>query len=105
MPPGVVPPYVFFTIQAAGDDVSAVAANRIFSHLVYTVRVVDKTESFVSLEAGAAAIEAALHREVGSNVSGEVLACIQERPFSMVELDRDGAELRHLGATFRIYVQ
>lgn len=105
VPSGAVRPYVYFTSQGAGDDRMTLDAHTIWSQLLYTVRGVDKTESFPALEAIAAAIDDALHRASGSNVSGYVVGCVKERPFSLVEIDRDGAELRHLGSQFRLYVQ
>ena len=62
VPPGAVAPYVFFTMPGAADDRLTVEAVRVWSSLLYAVRIVNKTESYPSLEAGAAAIEAALHR-------------------------------------------
>lgn len=104
-PPAAAHPYILYTQRAAGDDLTALGAIRIYSQFVYDVRVVDKTESYIALEAGSAAITAALHKASGSNVSGAIVGCVKESPFSMPELDRDGSQLRHLGGTFRLYVQ
>ncbi len=105
VPGGATVPYVFYSFQGAPDDTTTINAETIWSELVYAVRMVSKVESFTTVEAGAAAIHGAIHRERGSNISGDILACVQERPFAMIELDRDGFELRHLGGLYRLYVQ
>ena len=105
VPPTATRPYVFYTLQDAGDDLTEIGAQRIFSNMIYVVRIVNKTESYASLEAGSSAITAALHRASGSNVSGVIVGCIKEAPFALLELDPDGSQLRHLGSRFRLYVQ
>lgn len=105
VPIGTTYPLAYFTMPAAADDFLTVEANRVWSTFVYAVRVIGKVESYVPLETGAAAIETALHKASGTNVSGVIYAAIKEAPFAMIETDRDGAELRHLGGLFRLYVQ
>lgn len=105
VPPGTTYPLAYFTMPASADNLLTADANIVWSPLVYAVRVIGKVESYVPLEAGAAAIETALHKASGSNVSGVVCACIVEAPFVLMEIDRDGFELRHLGSLARLYVQ
>lgn len=105
VPPTAARPYVFYTKAAAADDYLTMEANRIWANFVYAVRIVNKTESYVSLEAGADAIEAALHRESGSNVSGVIVACVRQAPFDLIEIDQDGSQLRGLGGLYRLFVQ
>jgi hypothetical protein len=105
VPPAATRPYVFYTLVDPGEDLSEVGAVRIWSNMIYVVRIVNKTESYPSLEAGSTAITNALHRASGSNISGAVVACIKEAPFAFIEIDQDGSQLRHLGSRFRLFVQ
>lgn len=105
VPPSATRPYVFYTLVDPGEDASEVSAIRIWSNMIYTVRLVNKTESYASLEAGSSAITAALHRASGSNISGVIVGCIKEAPFALLEIEPDGSQLRHLGGRFRLYVQ
>lgn len=98
-------PYVFYTLAATADNLLTGDANIVWSPLVYSVRYVDKADSYVPLETGAAAITAALHKASGSNVSGVIAGCVYEAPFAMAELDSDGTQIRHLGGLYRLYVQ
>lgn len=103
--PGTPYPLVFVTMTAAADNRQTLEGHIIWAELVYIIRYVDRVESYVALEAGATAIEAALHRASGSNVSGTVVGCVYEAPYRLTELDRDGAQLRSLGGQYRLYVQ
>lgn len=101
----IAPPYVLWTMPGAGNDVNTLNGVRIWADMLYAVRLVAKVEGFLSLEAGAAAIDAALHRASGSNVSGTIVACVREAPFAMPEIENDGAQLWHLGGLYRLNVQ
>lgn len=105
VPPNTVFPLVFYTLPGARDNLMTLNANFIWSELPYTVRYVDKVESYVTLEAGATAIENALSRASGSNVSGVICASIYRAPFKMTEIDKDGSTLCHLGGFYDLYVQ
>lgn len=105
VPPEATLPFVFWTMVSAGNDLSTVNATRIWTDPLYAVRYVADVESFVALETGAAAIDAALHRASGSNVSGTIVGCVREGPFAMPEIRQDGAQLRHLGGLYRVFVQ
>lgn len=101
----VVPPYVLFTMAGTADNVNTVEAVTVWSELVYAIRVVAKVESYKPLAVPAGAIKSALHRSRGSNVNGIVVSSVNQAPFSMIEIDRDGFTLRHLGGLYRISVQ
>ena len=105
VPPGMAYPLVFYTMPGAGDDTTTLEGYRVYSQLVYAVRYIKRSETFAELEEGADAIETALHRASGSNVSGVILACVRQAPFHLIELANDGTELRQLGAIYRLYVQ
>lgn len=105
VPPGAAYPLVFYTMPGAGDNRLTLEAVRVWSELIYAVRIINKTESYIGLEAGASAIEDALSRASGSTVSGTIVACVYQAPYELVEIDRDGFELRALGGLYRLFVQ
>lgn len=105
VPVEAVSPYLFWTILSPGNDLSTVNATRIWTDPLYAVRYVAAAEGYLPLEAAAAAIDAALHRASGSNVSGTIVGCVRESPFAMPEIRQDGSELRHLGGLYRVFVQ
>ena len=98
-------PYVYFTLASPGANLLSVGSHLVWSPLLYTVRYVDRTDDYTVLEEGATAVQDALHRASGSNISGTVLACIYEAPFKMTEIDRDGSIVLHLGGMYRLFVQ
>lgn len=105
VPTDVNPPYIYYTLTAPEPNLQTLEANTIWSSLLYTVRMVDRAESYNNLETGAAAIVDALNRASGSNASGVILASVYVQPFALMEIDRAGFELRHLGAQFRLFLQ
>lgn len=94
-------PLVLITMASTAENMTTLEGRVIWSPLVYAVRIVDRVESYEDLEAGADAINLALHRQSGSNDSGEVVSCLYQAPFAKIELDRDGAEMRSLGGLYR----
>lgn len=96
-------PCVVFQRQA-GHDVRGTGPVRIMSSMLYTIRVIDETGSFTTIEAPADRIDAVLHASSGTVAGGTVVACTRESPFSMVE-SNDGRTFRHLGGIYRLYVQ
>ena len=105
VPAGVPTPFVLWTMPGAGNDRNTLNGVRIWADMLYAVRLVDEVEDYIPLEAGAAAIDAALHRASGSNVSGTIVSCVREAPFAMPELRESGPQLRHLGGLYRLNVQ
>jgi hypothetical protein len=102
--PGTPYPLVFYTMTAAINR-QTLQGYIIWAELVYIVRYVHRVESYVALEAGATAIEAALHRASGTNVSGVVVSCVYDEPFKQPEIDPDGSQIRSLGGQYRLNVQ
>lgn len=94
-------PCIVFQHQAS-TDVAGVGALRIMVNALYVVRGIVEGRSFH--RSLASAIDAAIHRKDAILSGGEVLSCTREEPFSLAE-DVDGAEYRHLGGIYRIYVQ
>jgi hypothetical protein len=102
---GIAFPLVYVTAVSWPDNVMTLNGDLIFSTPRYCVRAVDHTEDYGDLVPGAAAIYNALQKKNGSNVFGSVLACINESPFQMQELGKDGYEIRHLGGLYGLQVQ
>lgn len=100
----VSPPFVLWTMVAS-SDLMTVDATRIWANMLYAVRLVMAVEGFAAMAAGAAALDAALHRGSGTNVNGIVYACVREDVFRMVEPRQEGSVLHHLGGRYRLYVQ
>jgi hypothetical protein len=101
-PPQTTYPLVIYQYQA-GHDVGGVSAVRIMSQEVYVVKAVGRDTSFSTLKPIAKRIDELLHRASGSTADGQVLACVREQPFRMVEVE-DGIEYRYLGGIYRIFV-
>ena len=98
-------PLVLFTLPGAGRNVNTLEGTVIYSDMVYAVRMVGKVSDYADLEVGAFAIQQALQKATGSNESGQIISSIYEAPFAMIEIDRDGYEVRHLGCLVRLHVQ
>lgn len=102
-PAGAAFPFVVYQNQA-GRDVMGTGPTRIMANLLYIIKVIGETKSFGTIEAAANRIDAVLHAASGSNVRGTVIACVRERPFSLVESSPSG-EYRHLGGIYRLFAQ
>jgi len=96
-------PLVIFQFQG-GRDVAGVGAARIMTSGVWLVKSVDRETNFTNLKAIEARIDSLLHKASGSVADGQVLACVREEPFSLVEVI-DGIQYRHLGGMYRVLVQ
>ena len=102
-PEGTPEPFVVFQHQAS-SDMMVVNGQRIWSNLVYVVKVVDRGESFSQAWDIAQRVDAVLHRASGTVSTGEVLECVRERLIAYVE--HDGKEMyRHVGGVYRIYAR
>lgn len=102
-PEGATFPLVIYQFQG-GRDVAGVGATRIMTSGVWVVKGVDCETSFTALKAIADRIDALLHKSSGSVADGQVLACVREEPFSLVEVI-DSVQYRHLGGMYRVLVQ
>lgn len=105
VPPEAEPPFVMWTLASPGEDVMTVNTTRIWANPLYDIRLVMAAEDYTPLETGVAALDAALHRASGSNVSGVIVGCVREAPFAMPEFGQGASQLRHLGGRYRIFVQ
>jgi hypothetical protein len=96
-------PYPFLTIQhMSGIDLVEVASNRIWTNLVYLIKVVGESADYQTLRAAVARIDTLLHRASGTAADGTVWACVREQTIRMPEI-LDGKQYRNDGFMFRIY--
>jgi len=102
--PPVALPYVLFQMQAA-TDLMVVGNFRVWSNMLYLVRMLAETGSWGgNLDTGANRIEVALNGKSASNGSGLIYSATRENPFRLLETI-DGRQIRHSGHVFRIYAK
>lgn len=94
-------PYVIFQYMS-GIDYAAVGAFRIWTNMVYLVKVVDETPVYADLSAAVARVDALLHRASGPVADGTVWSCTREQTFRLPE-DVAGRQFRHQGGLYRVY--
>lgn len=100
-PQGTAFPFVTFQMMAA-NDLMVVDAIRVWTNLVYLVKVVGESADFQTLRAVVARIDALLHRGSGTAADGTVWACVREQAIRMPEVV-SGRQFRHDGALYRLY--
>ncbi len=105
VPEGGSYPLVLITLPSPGTNLTTLEGNFVWSDMLYAVRLVDTVQNYSALEAGAYAIQQILNKGKGENESGQILSSIYESPFAMMEIDRDGFEVRHLGGIYRLHVK
>jgi len=97
----IVYPHVVF-MWGGGQDAKVMAGKSLFLDEIYTVKIVGVGNNYNNIEAGAEAIQTALHNQRGVVTGGQVLLCQRQAPVKFVEVD-GGKIYRHLGATYRIF--
>lgn len=97
-------PFVLWSQNSIGQDLSAIGSILIWAVLEYVVRVVGRTNSWDPLVTAAAEIEEALADTDGTVPGGVVHACTRVRPFLLPEI-RNGVQYRHLGGVYRLLVK
>ncbi len=101
-PEGALFPFILYQFSS-GVDLAVVGATRIWTNLVYLVKVVGETADFGDLQAAVARIDALLHRASGVAADGTVWACVREQVIRLPESIAGGRQYRHSGALYRIY--
>ena len=96
-------PYVIYSFQG-GHDVGTVNATRIWSSLLYQVKVVSNASSFGAIAAIVRQIDSLLHRTSGTPSGGVVVSCDRQDPLRYVEFTA-GKQYLHLGGLYRLQVQ
>lgn len=98
---GTAYPLIVFQ-QMAGYDYAAVGANRIWTNLVYMVKVINETADFSTLSAAVARIDALLHRSSGIATDGTIWSCVREQTIRLPDAIA-GRQYRQAGGLYRIY--
>lgn len=102
-PQGSLFPYIIFAYQG-GSDTMVLNGIRVFSQVLYQVKVVDKNTSFSVADPIFARIDEVLHKSFGSVLEGYVLGAIREGQISYPEVIQDVTYL-HRGGIYRLFAQ
>jgi len=100
-PQGEPFPYVIYSPPGITPDARGIGTTNLQSSGLWTVKAVDESTSYATVELITQAIHAALHGE--RDPAGPVLACVREGIISYPE-DTDGRSYRHRGGQYRIVV-
>lgn len=100
-PEGATFPFATFQ-NMSGMDLAVVGAFRIWTDLVYLVKVVGHTADFQSLKTAVARIDVLLHRSSGTTADGTIWACVREQTIRLPEVVK-GDQYRHSGGLYRLY--
>lgn len=110
LPPQVEPPialpFVIFTMLS-GVTLRIVGPTVVWDNCLYKVVIMAEANSFEgTLKSGADRIDAVLHAQSGTNVSGTVYACVRESPVRLTEPPEAGGRVvRQLGGIYRLLVR
>lgn len=94
-------PLVLFQFMS-GIDYAAVGAYRIWTNLIYMVKVIGQTADFGDLQAAVARIDVLLHRGNGAAADGNVWACVREQTIRLPD-EVANKQFRHSGGLYRLY--
>lgn len=94
-------PFVTFQFMS-GRDLMEIASIRIWTNMIWLVKVVGETADISTLDAIWARIDVLLHRGSGTPAAGTVWACVRESTFELPETIQ-GKQYRSLGGTYRLY--
>lgn len=96
-------PYPFILYQfMSGLDYAAVGAERIWTNMLFLVKVIGETASYSALNQAVARIDALLHRASGSATDGTVWSCTREQAIRLPD-DVANRQYRQAGGLYRIY--
>jgi hypothetical protein len=98
-------PFVLFQAQSPARDVRGIGLGtpaRIMVNAIYLVRAVGRAEDYGPLRPAADRIDEVLEAASGNVFSGTVVHCVRQEEFRLTET-LAGAQVRHLGAMFRIW--
>jgi hypothetical protein len=93
-------PLVVFQFMS-GIDMAAVGAFRIWTNMMYLVKVVGQTMVYSDLGAAVARIDQLLHRTSGTVADGTVWTCTREQVIRVPE-SISGKPFRHAGGLYRV---
>lgn len=90
---------------ATPSDLFGVGATIVWTQLDYDIVTVIRGQSYEPLGPAVARIHAQLHTRAGDVAGGTVRGCYRVNPLGYAELATGGVPFRHLGGTYRLYVQ
>lgn len=97
------PKYPLLLFQyMSGLDYAAVGAYRIWTNMIYMVKVVSDGADFGAMNAAVARIDQLLHRASGAAADGTVWSCTREQVIRLPD-GVAGSSFRQSGALWRIY--
>lgn len=99
---GTVFPVIVYQFMS-GIDYAAVGAIRIWSSMIYLVKVVGQTANVQDLKAAVARIDVLLHRASGTAADGTIWASVREQTISLPPDMSNGQIYHHRGALYRVY--
>lgn len=85
------------------SDVTVISGERVLVNLAWLVVVVREGLEVAPLVPLAAALDVALHEKNGF-ADGYRIECVRLEPFSMIEPDDSGVQMRHAGGLYRTIV-
>jgi hypothetical protein len=100
-PQGEKFPLVIMQLLSPGNDLIVVGGQRIWSDMLWLVKVVNEGTSTAPIEASADRIDALLHTKNGTVVGGVVHVAVRERPHELPERT-DGVDYVNLGGEYRV---
>lgn len=103
IPEDVKFPYIIFHLQAPGIDGMTVEGDLVINRSQWTIKVVDRSESYQPIKAVYSRIHQLLHKASGTVVDGQVLHSRRIQAIHYPEL-RESMSYRHLGGIYQIYV-
>lgn len=102
-PQGSTTPYIVYQASGQANDLMVVGQIRVWSDGLWTVKVVDQSNSYASADAVYTKVDLALHRGDGTATGGIVHTATREQTFSYPEIDQ-GVHYKHIGGVYRIQV-
>jgi len=85
------------------SDITTVPGERVLVNIVWLVVVVRQGLEVAPIVPLAAALDVALHKQNGV-ADGYRIECVRLEPFSMIEPDDSGVQMRHAGGLYRTLV-
>jgi hypothetical protein len=98
---GSVYPLLLYQFMS-GLDYAAVGAERVWTNLIYMVKVIADTADFSVMNAAVARIDQLLHRASGTVADGSVWSCTREQVIRLPD-SVAGSQYRQAGGLYRIY--
>ena len=96
-------PYIIYHLQAPGVDRMTLEGDLVLNRSLWTVKVVDRSESYQTIKFVYSRVHQLLHKASGIVADGVVLHSRRVQTIHYPEL-RESVDYRHLGGIYQIYV-